>query len=280
MSASTPPAAQREISPNRLNEQTDRLQPAHELEIRLPPRRDLGVHNEPDQDQEWCEIRVDGAWRRIRFHDYNEIYEIPGLYEALFERQLQCDSPRRVVELLTDVVRSRGESVADLRVLDLGAGNGMVGERLAAEGAGPILGLDIIEEARGAAERDRPGVYAEYVVADMTHPTEAQHAALERFKPNCLTTVAALGFGDVPQAAFANSWNAVRDGGWVAFNLKAQFMQHPDESEFGQLIWQMLEANTLEMHASRRYAHRLSIGGMPIDYMTFVGRKNGPVRPN
>ncbi len=45
-----------------------------------------------------------------------------------------------------------------LRVLDLGAGNGVVGEELKKRGVSRLVGVDIITEAQAATERDRPGV--------------------------------------------------------------------------------------------------------------------------
>jgi glycine betaine/choline ABC-type transport system substrate-binding protein len=43
-----------------------------------------------------------------------------------------------------------------LRVLDIGAGNGMVGSELMGSGAQMYVGIDIIEETRTATERDQP----------------------------------------------------------------------------------------------------------------------------
>ena len=73
-----------------------------------------------DQDQEWCEVRTEGEreWTRVRFHDYHEVYRVPGLYEALFYQCLKCCSPYRVVQLLDDVLRDDPRSVEDLRVLE------------------------------------------------------------------------------------------------------------------------------------------------------------------
>ena len=48
-----------------------------------------------------------------------------------------------------------------LAVLDVGAGNGMVGEQLKCSGVKRSL-VDIIQEAKQAALRDRPGIYKEY----------------------------------------------------------------------------------------------------------------------
>ena len=56
------------------------------------------------QDEEWCDVVVGGEKRRIRFHDYHAIFEIPGLYETLFYERLKCCSPSRTVALLLDVL--------------------------------------------------------------------------------------------------------------------------------------------------------------------------------
>ena len=46
-----------------------------------------------DQDEEWCQIVVNGEKRRIRFHNYADVFRIPGLYEELFYDHLKCCSP-------------------------------------------------------------------------------------------------------------------------------------------------------------------------------------------
>ena len=52
-----------------------------------------------EQDSEWCVIRDEGQWQEIRFHDYEEIYMIPGLYERLFYDILKCNSPTTIRKL-------------------------------------------------------------------------------------------------------------------------------------------------------------------------------------
>src|SRR5690606_3253866 len=107
-------------------------------------------------------------------------------------------SPRVVVDLLADALDRADASPEELRVLDLGAGNGMVGEQLAELGSGAIVGVDLLPEAKAAAERDRPGVYDAYYAVDLTDLEDDERAALERHDVNCLTCVAALGFDDIP----------------------------------------------------------------------------------
>ena len=226
-----------------------------------------------DQDEEWCELVVEGRPRRIRFHDYHEIYSIPGLYERLFYELLECDSPRAVTSLLGRELRARGQSASALRVLDVGAGNGMVGEELDELGVETIVGVDIIEEAATAAERDRPGIYDDYLVLDLTAIPSDTHTQMRDRRFNCLVTVAALGFGDIPPEAFASAYNLVEPGGLVAFNIKEDFLRDGDGSGFAQLIKRALAEGSLELAAEQRYRHRLSVAGEPLHYVALVAEK-------
>lgn len=243
-----------------------------QLEVRIP---DEATRARQGQDQEWCEVYVDGDVRRIRFHDYAEVYSIPGLYERIFYETLECDSPRTVCELLGKALKQGDAGPDDLSVLDVGAGNGMVGEELANLGAETIVGVDIIDEAAMAAERDRPGVYDDYKVLDLTDPPPGDHQDLREKGFNCMTTVAALGFGDIPPQAFATAYDLVEEGGWVAFNIKEDFVTDGDPSGFSQMIKGGLAGGALELVADHRYRHRLSAVGDPLHYVAMVARKRG-----
>jgi len=229
------------------------------------------------QDREWCRVRLDEQERTIRFHDYAEIYAIPGLYEQIFHRHLKCRSPEEVAGLLEEELRRAGEAPADLSVLDVGAGNGLVGEELRQIGVSTLVGVDILGAAAAAARRDRPGLYADYLACDLTQLDAEERARLCAHAPNCLTTVAALGFDDIPPRAFAEAYNLIADDGWVAFNIKADFLADVDGSGFRRLIARMAEHETFEERARRRYRHRLSTDGRPLDYVALVGRKRADV---
>lgn len=244
--------------------------PAPDLEVFLPhsdcdPRL--------DQDEEWCEAMIDGQRQRIRFHDYHLIYDIPGMYEKIFYTLLKCTSPRVTSGLLTQVLAEEGMRPTDLRVLDVGAGNGMVGEELKALGAGAIHGIDIIPEAAAAARRDRPGVYDDYLVADLTDLTAEQRDELIADDLNTMTTVAALGFGDMPPAAFAEAFNLIGTPGLLAFNIKEDFVSADDPSGFNHLIRRMFDEKVIVPLAEEHYQHRLSARGEPLYYVAFVARK-------
>ena len=238
------------------------------FEIRFPrPEETI------DQDEEWCEVGLNGARRRIRFHDYAEVYSIPGLYEQIFYDELQCSSPETVCGLLSEELAKADVDSSDLRVFDVGAGNGMVGEELERLGAGTLVGVDIIEEAAEAAQRDRAGLYDDYLVLDLTDIPADTRGQLEAERFNCLTSVAALGFGDIPPRAFAEAYNLIDDGGWIAFTIKEDFLGDEDKTGFSQLIEMMLEEGTLEARGKRRYRHRLSMAREPLHYVAMVARK-------
>jgi hypothetical protein len=112
----------------------------------------------------------------------------------------------------------------------------MVGECLTAMGCGTVIGVDILQEAADAAERDRPDAYAEYVVGDLTDPSPEVREALGRYRFGVMTTVAALGFGDVPPDAFAYAFSHLVPGGWLAFCIKEDFLADEEPSGFSQLI--------------------------------------------
>lgn len=225
-----------------------------------------------EQDEEWFEVVLDGDPRKIRIHDYHELYSLPWLYDQLLKDELKCSSPQTIANVLATLVRSEGDDVGDLRVLDMGAGSGMLGEELAAQGAGLLVGVDIIPEAAEAAERDRPGVYEDYLVADLADLTPDDRRRLEDKCFNCMTLVAALSFDDVPPQAFAGAYNLVADGGWIAFNVKQDVLEDRDEG-IGALVRQMRDEGVIEDRASVLYRHRLSVKGDPLFYVALMGRK-------
>lgn len=224
------------------------------------------------QDDESCEVVIDGELRQIRFHDYADIYAVPGLYEHLFRDVLNCRSPDVVCALLREQLDAGNHDPAAVTVLDLGAGNGMVGDSLTQLGCGTVVGVDILAEAAEAAHRDRPGVYAEYVVGDLTDPSAEVREALGRYRFGVMTTVAALGFGDIPPEAFAYAYEQLIPGGWLAFCIKDEFLDD-DASGFAKLIAELREAGSLDVFAERRYQHRLGADGSPLHYVAMVGQK-------
>jgi predicted TPR repeat methyltransferase len=239
-----------------------------DLKIGLPGRpADL------TQDEEWYELTIDDETRRIKFHDYAETFAVPGVYEHLFYDLLKCDSPRTVCKLLDDQLSSEGRESQELRVLDVGAGNGMVGEQLQELDVDQIVGIDILEEAAGATERDRPGVYDEYHVIDLTEIPEQTREELLARRLNCMTSVAALGFGDIPPNAFAEAYNLIEPEGLVGFSLKEEMVSGGDSSGFSRLIEGAIDEGGLDVRREHRYRHRLDVSGEPLHYVAMIAEK-------
>lgn len=229
------------------------------------------------QDEAYFFLQTEGEKRRIRFHDYSEIYQIPGLYEQVFYDRLKCISHRKVCDILKQSVEQSQSQLSELRVLDLGAGNGIVGEMLKAQGVSRVVGIDIVPEAEMAAERDRPGVYDEYYVADLTDLQDDEREEIKSWSLDCLTTVAALGFGDIPPRAFISAFNLLQSEAWVAFNIKESFLNESDSSGFSKMIRQLIFSEYLDLYHLERYRHRLSISGEPLYYFAVAGRKNADI---
>jgi hypothetical protein len=240
---------------------------------------DLHVPDSPGgdaiaQDEEWFDVSVDGQPRRIRFHDYGAIYAVPGLYERIFYDELECRSPKTVVGLLKRELELDGTDPASLTALDLGAGNGIVGEELRAIGVSSIVGVDLLPEAAAAAARDRPGVYDDYLVADLTELSADERRRLSERNFNCLISVAALGFDDIPPEALATAYDQVSAGGWIALTIKEDFLTTEDPSGFQKLIRRMIDEKLLDLRTHERYRHRLSSNGQPLYYVALIAVKN------
>ena len=231
------------------------------------------------QDEAFFILRQSDKTRKIRYHDYGEIYKRPGLYEQLFYDRLKCQSPQKVSDILATAVTQYGKKFSELRVLDLGAGNGMMGEALKRHGVARLVGIDIIHEASEATERDRPGLYDGYFVSDFCKLSDEERGEISSWSCDCLTSVAALGFGDIPPKAFLEAFNIIQAQGWVAFNIKETFLSGSDTSGFSSMIRRLIFSEYFDLCHLERYQHRLSMEGKPLYYFAIAGRKKSNIHP-
>jgi len=240
-------------------------------------REDIALPSPSDShvaEPEWCLVRVAGQWQKIRFDDYDGIYGIPGLYEALCCDVLGCRSPSKAGEILIRCIEGAGAAPDDLRVVDLGAGSGIIGEELARLGVRYLVGVDTTRAAAAAARRDRPAVYDDYFVLDMTDLSDRDRRRFESLRLNCLTCVAALDRGDIPPAAFAAAYNLIAQGGWAVFNIESSLLETRVRSGFAGLIRRMIDTDSISIRTGQQYRHRLATNGQPLLYTAFVGVKN------
>jgi len=240
------------------------------LRVALPAGAD-----QYEQDEEWFLVKQPEGWRQVRLHNYDEIFSIPGLYEKVVYEIMGCQSPQTLRKLL-DAQLGRIDLEPDqLSVLDLGAGNGYVAQELSELGVETFVGVDIEPMAKVAAERDRPGLYDDYVAADITDLPADEVAKLEQRRFNCLTCVAALGFGDIPPEAFVEAFNRIEDGGIVAITIKKDFVDEDTEpSGFALLLRELMDSGAISRLAERPFLHRYNVGGDAIEYVALIFRKH------
>jgi predicted TPR repeat methyltransferase len=214
------------------------------------PDQGRGGPDEEAYDVTWADGRVE----RFTMHDYGRVYAVPGLYEEVVQRMLACATPDRVAALLAGAAIDTGRMGDDVRVLDLGAGNGVSGEALAAHGLRPVAGVDIVPEAREATLRDRPGLYEVVLTADLADLRREDAATLRALQPNALTLVGALGNDHVPPAALANAAGLLGGDALVAYAYPA------DDGDEEQRATLDALGEVTEL-ARDRYRHRLTASG-------------------
>ena len=116
-------------------------------------------------------------------------------------------------------------------------------------------------------------MYDAYYVEDFTKLTEQKRAEIASWQCDCMVTVAALGFGDIPPKAFIEALNIVKNEAWVAFNIKETFFDIEDDSGFSKMIRKLIFSKYLDVYYIERYRHRLSIDGEPLYYFAIAARK-------
>jgi hypothetical protein len=111
------------------------------------------------------------------------------------------------------------------------------------------------------------------VVADLTALGDEELRTLRAQAFTCLTSVAALGFGDVPPEAFGTAYDLLEDDGFVAFCIKEDFLEDGEGTGFSRLVRRMMQDGELRVVGRRAYQHRLSAAGDPLHYVAIVARK-------
>lgn len=226
--------------------------------VRFPLQEDRG------SAEETLEVEhADGRTERMRIHEYERVFAVPGLYEEVVQHRLACRAPGIVAELMATGADALGWDRGDVRVLDLGAGNGVSGEALAAVGLRPVAGVDILPAARDAALRDRPGLYATYLAVDLTALSDADARALGDLRPNAISIVGAVGHGHLPAAALSAALGLLSGEALLAYGMEPS-LDEPTAAaaaEVAELIDALREEGRLRELQRRPYRHRLTAAG-------------------
>lgn len=226
-----------------------------------------------NQEEEALHVRFDdGREERMRLHEYDRVYAIPGLYEEVVQRRLECYSPRVLADALVEAARADGTEPAELRVFDLAAGNGVTGEQLAQRGVTELVGSDNAPVAEEAAQRDRPGLYSEYVVGDIDDTPRLGELVGER-RLNALVCAGALGLGHITAESFDRLWSEFPAGSWFSTCLHEDLAE-PGGSDFGDYLQQLEAGDRGEIVSRERFRHRLLMNGDAVHYVAIAVRKS------
>ena len=241
------------------------------FQIRLPDNiKNLNL----SEDEEYFFITQNGQERRLRLHDYADIYSIPGLYEYILIEKLGYRSYEVMPALLVEKVTEVGLSVNGLKILEIGAGSGLFGQALAKQGVTSIIGVDQLPEAAVAANREFPGIYQEYIVDDLSKLSQSTQNKLEQLKLNCLVCCSAIGKGHIPVAVFKAALNLIQEEGWVMFNVsKTIYDNQINPCEFICFYREAISQGTLKVHQTHVYEHRRFFNGKTVQNVAILARK-------
>lgn len=226
--------------------------------------------------EEFFYLRQNGKERKIKLHDYVELYGTPRLYESVME-QLQEKSHLVLPALLSECVAGANQKIEDLSVLEVGAGSGAVGKSLSDLGVKSIVGIDIVPEAKAAATRDYPGVYSNYYVEDLANLSPDTQAALIQKKFNCIICGSALGFNHIPAQTWAKAFNVIAPNSWVVFNVQKKRWEDEGNNSFEAWHPWIKDQEIINVTQMHEYQHRLYLDGRPLYYVAILGTKVGDI---
>ncbi|MFF8022918.1 hypothetical protein ACFZDJ_17655 [Streptomyces sp. NPDC007896] len=207
----------------------------------------------------------------VHLHEYARIYAVPGLYEHVVQERLQCRSPGVAAAGFLRAAARLGLEPGSMTVLDVGAGTGLVGELVRRDGVAQVVGVDSLPAARVASLRDRPGVYADYVVGDFLRD-DALREALHPYVFGGLVSAGAFGGTHATPQALENALAVLPAGAPVAFTIDERWMDESDPEGFGAAVERLVAAGGLAVMERTRFQHRVTTTGEPIFYQLVVGR--------
>jgi len=226
----------------------------------------------PEADGEYVALRSDRTEEEIvHLHDYERIYRVPGLYEHIVQDLLGCRSPQVALEGFARALPRLDIDPAEVVLLDLGAGTGIVGELAREVRVRTVVGVDSLPAARAACLRDRAGVYDDYLIGDLSAPVPGLLERLRAHRPTALISTGAFGGTHAPPASLHAALGLLPAGAPVVFTIDERWMNTDGPGGFRGAVTQILDAGELALVERSRFQHRLSTAGDPIHYELIVG---------
>lgn len=241
-----------------------------DLKIRLPDNVQYKAAAE-----EYFFLTKDGTEKKVMLQDYETLYSMPYFYENLAYNYLNYQSPGVLFSMLKAYLQKNHLSAASLKVLEIGAGSGLMGKKLNELGVDSITAIDLIEDAAIAAQRDYPGVYQAYFVDDMSRMSESTTQCLDSAYFNCLVCCSAL--SHIPTKAFTGMFNLLALDSLVVFNIAKEDWEDKSDLGFtGRHPW-LKNPEVFVLNFDKYYVHRKRTNGSAIDYVALIGLKTGQI---
>ena len=208
----------------------------------------------------------------MHLHDYSRLYATEGLYEHVVQDLLGCCSPEVAVRGLSRALDTLRLDPIGLRLLDLGAGTGLVGGLVRdLVDVEAMIGLDALPAARAACLRDRPGTYSDYLVGDLADPAPGLIARISRLRPGGLIAAGAFGGTHAPACALHRALDLLPAGAPVVFTIDERWTQTDDGGGFRRAISKLIGSRRLMLLERSRFQHRVTTTGSPVYYELIVG---------
>jgi predicted TPR repeat methyltransferase len=211
----------------------------------------------------------------VHLHDYPRIYAVPGLYEHVVQERLRCRSPQVAAEGFLRATTRLAMEPSLMTVLDIGSGTGLVGELVRGAGVARVIGVDSLAEARTACLRDRPGVYADYLIGDLGSPSGTLPTRLRQYPLGGLISAGAFGGTHAPPAALINALAVLPVGAPVAITIDERWMDRSKPDGFGAAVERLVTRGDLVMMEQKRFQHRIKTTGEPIFYDLLIATTGG-----
>ena len=232
------------------------------MSTRPEPREDvdraarrLATTVQVDEAQDVVRWSDGSAPRTTGLHDYGALYAVPGLYEAVYVEHLGGGSPALLTAALSEVLPPDARPAR--RVLDAGAGTGLVGEHLVAAGFAPVWAVDLEPASPIAVLRDRPACHRGARALDLLALDADDRAWLAEVAPDVVTVSGAVGFGHLPAAAFAVLLDLLPVGGLLAVTVAPELADAPELAEHAAVLL----GPDVRVRARREGVHRRTGSG-------------------
>ena len=238
----------------------------------MAPATDVRLVGPPETSGEYVGLTTPGGGEElVHLHDYERFYREPGLYERVVQDMLGCRSPQVAVDGLALALAELQVDPADVVLLDLGAGTGLVGSLVSAIGVRTIIGIDALPAARAACLRDRPGVYRDYLIGDLAAAEPELLTALQGHAPTALISAGAMGGTHAPPSALLNALALLPARSPVVFTIDERWMQTDGPGGYRSAVTDLLDSGSLALIQRARFLHRMTTTAEPIYYELVVG---------